>query len=590
MRSYLLLLLIPLFSFAVFAGSASPGSTAVQSAFSARLSYLEADVRLSLGREGEPYLGKDWIEASAGMGIQEGYSVATQDGRAEVEFENGSMLYLAPHSLLMFYDLSTNDPDGSGTKEFDSVGAKLLAGSVMLLSQFRQDGEFTLETQTARLRTHYSGLYRVTSYLNSTELIDLSPSLPSDFLSRAEPAALPQGTFTDGKIVIKGLEAEKSDAWDFEARERVREQATLTLAALRASGLNAPFGGLVDLYKNGKFTPCGTNETCWEPSSEALRQLATPEAQTPVAAQPPQGSGPGPVVFESEGWEGDACDPVWTHTIIWRDPSGNLHYGTGPASGPQAKRPGLKGNAPWQYAACTTGEFVYTNYRHCLTFKRDHCHHHHHQEGSLHCAKVNGRFGIVRTVQSGAKGTPAVNWKAGVYVLPQKPGERMTHSELSAGSKVTLLHSAPKEYRGGGVENAPRVPQPAITAQFQSGRATVTAPALSAAKVGLGQASYDYKAHGFTVPGDAHPVVVARMNSYGSLSAPAGHSNGQGIVPGLPPGGHAGGGFGGSTGGGGGGHSSGGGGSSSGGGSSHSGGGSSASNAASGTASASSHH
>ena len=236
MRSYLLLLLIPLFSFAVFAGSASPGSTAVQSAFSARLSYLEGDVRLSLGREGEPYLGKDWIEASAGMGIQEGYSVATQDGRAEVEFENGSMLYLAPHSLLMFYDLSTNDPDGSGTKEFDSVGAKLLAGSVMLLSQFRQDGEFTLETQTARLRTHYSGLYRVTSYLNSTELIDLSPSLPSDFLSRAEPAALPQGTFTDGKIVIKGLEAEKSDAWDFEARERVREQATLTLAALRASG------------------------------------------------------------------------------------------------------------------------------------------------------------------------------------------------------------------------------------------------------------------------------------------------------------------------------------------------------------------
>src|SRR6516162_71035 len=164
----------------------------------------------------------------------------------------------------------------------------------------------------------------------------------------------------------------------------------------------------------------------------------------------------------------------------------------------------------------------------------------------------------------------------------------MKHSELSATSKVTLLNNAPKEYRSGGTENAPRAPQPEITAQFRDSHVTTaTGPATKGA---LHQASYDYKAHGFTVPGDAHPVVVARMNSYGSLSAPAGHSNGQGIVPGLPPGGHAGGGFGGSTGGGGGGHSSGGGGSSSGGGSSHSGGGSSASNAASGTASASSHH
>jgi hypothetical protein len=36
------------------------------------------------------------------------------------------------------------------------------------------DDEFTLETQTARLRTHYSGLYRATSYLNSTEMVDLT--------------------------------------------------------------------------------------------------------------------------------------------------------------------------------------------------------------------------------------------------------------------------------------------------------------------------------------------------------------------------------------------------------------------------------
>jgi|SRR6516162_5946600 hypothetical protein len=163
----------------------------------------------------------------------------------------------------------------------------------------------------------------------------------------------------------------------------------------------------------------------------------------------------------------------------------------------------------------------------------------------------------------------------------------MKHSELSATSKVTLLNNAPKEYRSGGTENAPRAPQPEITAQFRDSHVTTaTGPATKGA---LHQASYDYKAHGFTVPGDAHPVVVARMDSYGSVSAPTGHNSNPGAVSGLPPAGRAGGGFGGGTGGGGGGHSSGGGGSS-GGGSSHSGGGGSASSSASSAASVGPHH
>jgi len=585
MRSYLSCLLIPFFAFGVFGGKASASSTAVQSEFSARLSYVEGDVRLSLGREGTPYIGKDWIDASAGMAVEEGYSVATQEGSAEIELENGSMLYLAPHSLLMFYDLTTSNADGPRTKQFDEVGTKLLAGSLMFLSQFRQDGEFTLETQTARLRTHDAGLYRVESYLNSTEMVDLSQAVPLELLSGAQPASLPQGSFTDGQIVIKGPEAEANDAWDVQVRESVREHVTLTLAALQASGLSAPFGGLVDLYKNGRFTPCGENETCWEPSREALAQLARPTArQTAAAAQSVQGPAQGQIVSESDDWEEGACEYVWMHTTIWRDANGKLHRDRYPAS------PGLRGPAHWQYSACTTGEFVYTNHRRCIAFNREHCHHHQHQGASLHWAKVNGRSGLVRTVESGAKGKTAVNWKAGVYLPAQKPGEAMRHAQLSAASKVTLLNNAPKEYPGGGMENAARVAEPTITAQFHEGHAAVTNAGRLAATGALHQASYDFKTHGFTVPGDAHAVVVARMNSYGAVSAPSGHSGSPGAVPGLPPAGHSGSGLGGSTGGGLGGHSSGGGGSSSGGGSSHSGGGSGASSAASSAASAAASH
>jgi uncharacterized membrane protein YgcG len=233
---------------------------------------------------------------------------------------------------------------------------------------------------------------------------------------------------------------------------------------------------------------------------------------------------------------------------------------------------------------------VYTNSSYCIAFKRDHCHHHQHHEGSVHWARVNGRVGIVRTVETGAKGKPAVNWKAGVDLPPQKPGEVMRHAELSLTSKVRLLNAAPKEYRAGGVENLPRVPVPAITAEFRDRDAAVQTAAGRGTNGVLHQASYDYKARGFTMPGEAHPAVVARMNSYGSVSAPTGHNGSPGAVPGLVPAAHGAGGFGGSTGGGGG-HS--GSGSASGGGSSHAGGGSSsASNAASSAASAAagSHH
>jgi hypothetical protein len=232
-------------------------------------------------------------------------------------------------------------------------------------------------------------------------------------------------------------------------QERFEKREALTLAALRASGLSAPFGGLVDLYQNGKFAPCGAND----------------------------------------------------------------------------------------------------------------------------------------------------------YLPPQKPGEVLKHSELSGTAKVALLHDAPKEYRGGWAQNAPRVPEPTITAQFRDSHTAVTTTA-SPEKGTLHQANYDYKARGFTVPGETKagaggpPVIVARMNSYGAVSAPTGRNSSPAAVPGLSHASHSSGGFSGSFGGsashssgGGASDSSGGGGWSSGGGAAHSsggGGGSAASSASS--AGAGSHH
>src|ERR1700683_3145041 len=67
-----------------------------------RVSYVQGDVRFSRGDGKNPDLNKSWEQAQANVPIERGYSVATGAGRAEIEFENGSTVYLAENSVLLF--------------------------------------------------------------------------------------------------------------------------------------------------------------------------------------------------------------------------------------------------------------------------------------------------------------------------------------------------------------------------------------------------------------------------------------------------------------------------------------------------------
>ena len=77
-----------------------------------RLSYVEGDVRISRGKEGEKADEQEsgettgWEQAVAGLPIETGYSLVTGKGRAEIEFEDVSTVYLADNSVLSFNDLS----------------------------------------------------------------------------------------------------------------------------------------------------------------------------------------------------------------------------------------------------------------------------------------------------------------------------------------------------------------------------------------------------------------------------------------------------------------------------------------------------
>src|SRR5229473_1487929 len=76
-----------------------------------RLSLVQGDVRFTRDVHGDPLTSDKatWEGATLNLPIRQGYVLATDQGRAEVEFENGAMAFLAENTVLEFYDLSLED-------------------------------------------------------------------------------------------------------------------------------------------------------------------------------------------------------------------------------------------------------------------------------------------------------------------------------------------------------------------------------------------------------------------------------------------------------------------------------------------------
>src|SRR5437879_506820 len=76
-----------------------------------RLSLVTGDVRFATQTHGDPLADAkaDWEAAQQNLPIRQGYVLATDNGRAEVEFENGTLAFLKENTVLEFYDLSLKD-------------------------------------------------------------------------------------------------------------------------------------------------------------------------------------------------------------------------------------------------------------------------------------------------------------------------------------------------------------------------------------------------------------------------------------------------------------------------------------------------
>ena len=385
-------------------------------------------------------------------------------------------------------------------------------------------------------------------------------------------------------------------------------------AALKAAGLAQPILGLIDMYQDGKFSPCPPYGTCWEPN-----RILPPEVK--AAPEPPSQADSGDVSARAPGVmlvsyaEQTAAAPQVRATAydsapqvaVQSSPSQTTAAPFQPTTVPflalQSWCPfprwttiDVRANSPeereallqqsylwqlsqgWSLPVCHFGQWVHhRHYRVVL---------HHHRCPPAHWVKIGNKTGFVPAHPADEKGKPPVNLKNGFYAIqPGKSAGIIQHAEhVSFDPKTEKAEEveAPKSVRAAALPAFAKAEPPEISARML---AVPLHDAKSGEAATTSKATYDYSKGRFlsvgSAPGDtAKPVVVASLNSHGGLTRGTNgrsfNSASEGFHGAGFSSGHSGGFGGGSHGGGGGGSSSSGGGhggGSSGGGGGHEGGG-----------------
>jgi FecR protein len=565
-----------------------------------RISYVEGDVRIARGEDNEKPAGAVWEKAVANLPLETGFSLVTGEGRAEIEFEDDSTLYLAENSVLTFNDLHTT----SGAP-YTELG--LLAGTVSLNVFPNIAGEqFTLRTPTDSFTAKYLSPWnvRISSYLDGVAYTPVSGRIVP--VSGVAPPMGPKDKtvyLRDGHSIDSAGPKEDAGAfadWDRWVADRVDQRTAANQEVMKASGLTSLIPGMAELKGQGTFFDCAPYGTCWEPNVQPAapedRQLPADkvsQAWPSSASSFAQGAHllradfhpatrfggvqaqiglPDP--FSMTDVDYFPCFPAAVRYRVFKDPitgaSSVVDSGVAPTA------------AGWNWAVCHAGSWVYRRHHYCWVAG-----HKRHHIAPVRWVKSDHKVGFVPLHPYDVKGRPPINRKETVFALNNKNGLTVQRLKFEPGKPIEELKSPPREFRNAHLTPLARVEAPHMEAHvmkdaLRGERLTATrgVPLTFNAKHQTFNMSHEV-AHGTKIATVSTPVtnhggtLQARGGSFAGGHGPL--SGGGGARGGGGAGGvHGGGGSsgGGSHGGGGGGGSSGGGGSHGGGGGSSGGGGS----------------
>jgi len=236
-----------------------------------RISYVEGDVRIQRGEPNAKVGQGMWEKAVADLPIETGFSLVTGEGRAEIEFENASTIYLGENSVLTFNDLHE-------TAGVPFTEMALLSGTVSLnFSPYTPWEKMILHTPANDLVARFpsKSFARVEAF---TDAVAVTPLPGGDI----HPVGMPKDAYTPGRTYtylqgqLQNSEGTAGDesfaAWDKWVADRVAQRNAATAAVMQSAGLTEPIPGLADLAGQGKFFECAPYGTCWEPNSIAEQE------------------------------------------------------------------------------------------------------------------------------------------------------------------------------------------------------------------------------------------------------------------------------------------------------------------------------
>ena len=230
-----------------------------------RLSDVEGTAQIDRGA------GDGFAKAFLNLPVIEGCKLKTgKDGRAEVEFEDGSSLRLAPNTEVDFTRLSLA-ADGQKLTTAQLVSGTLYANLHPKRSGGKSENgdQFLLNFSQESIAVSEPAHFRVQLTANQATLAvfkgKVSATSPSGQVDVAEKHSatidLADPAKKDAVVVAKNYEAEPTDAWD---RQQVDYHDRYVSAG--GSNLSSPYTyGVSDLNYYGSFMNCPGYGMGWQP-------------------------------------------------------------------------------------------------------------------------------------------------------------------------------------------------------------------------------------------------------------------------------------------------------------------------------------
>jgi hypothetical protein len=504
-----------------------------------RVSYVEGDVRIERGQKNENETGTAWEKAVANLPLETGFTLATGQGRAEIEFENASPLYLGENSVLTFNDLHT-----TGGVPYTEVA--LLTGTVsMHIRPFVPGEMFILKTPTDTLTTRYPGVenLRVDSYLDGIAITALEKGVLAGPATGIVRLSKSQSVYYHDGHTIELADAKAPEsfaAFDEWVSDRFSQRNAADSELLKASGLAAPIPGLAEMKGKGTFSDCAPYGTCWEPtepdSSEQGEAFAGERAERASGEQAPHGYA-GAVPMSAQGatqmanatrtgvagrsavideYSSFPCSPYGTHYRVVRDPN----------TGKEQIEYGIGGGAPWEWAVCHSGSWIQRNHRYVWVV--GHRRHHH---PPVHWVRVGRSVGFVPIHPRDVKGQLPVNRLNKIFELGDKKGTTVRPITYDPARPLEVLKNPPKEFREEHLASLAKAEAPHLEAHMMKDLHAGKDVMAKTAGIPL---SFDHKSQSFMMPrqvmqGNKSVTVMAPItNRGGDLQARGGYSGGGG--------------------------------------------------------------